>query len=191
MEKEIQPQQPEQSEDYDITMTVSNSMAGQSSMSTMLGSGTSNITSGAGGSYIVTTPATGYTYTIPATLTGAGGGSYYSIGSGVNFSMPPKTNIVSYTDVNGKEIVRINLDGSVTWADGIREDEASKAIAGAMHLATEMKAGITQGVKLRMRDSVFEDLINIAKQKGSLTADDLTYLLEASKIVEKLKGAKD
>jgi len=54
-----------------------------------------------------------------------------------------------------------------------------------------MQAGITHGVKLRMRDSVFADLIEIAKEKGSLTADDLTYLLEASKIVEKLKGGRE
>lgn len=179
---------PEQSEDYDINMsvTVSNSSAGQSSMmGTMMGG------AGGAGSYIVTAPTSGYTYTLPVT-TGIGGGSgYYSIGSGITFSMPPRTSIISFNDANGKEIVRINMDGSVTWADGIKIDEAAEAMSKTMSNAVELQAGITKAVKLRMRDSVFEDIIEIARQKGSLTADDLTYLLEASKIVEKLKGAKD
>ena len=180
---------PEQTEDYDINMsvTVSNSSAGQSStMGTMMGGA-----GGAGGSYIVSAPTTGYTYTLPVTTAIGGGPGYYSIGSGITFSMPTRTNIVSLNDANGKEIVRINMDGSVTWADGIKIDEAAEAMSKSMSNAVELQAGITKAVKLRMRDSVFEDIIEIARQKGSLTADDLTYLLEASKIVEKLKGAKD
>jgi hypothetical protein len=46
-------------------------------------------------------------------------------------------------------------------------------------------------VKQRMRDAVFEELIDMAKSKGSLTADDLTYLQQAAKIMDKLKGIKD
>jgi len=51
-----------------------------------------------------------------------------------------------------------------------------------------MAAGISDRVKYDARDSVFTELINIAKEKGPLSADDLTYFLEASKIMEKLKG---
>lgn len=180
---------PDQTEDYDVNMsvTVSNSSAGQSSMmGTMMGG------AGASGSYIVTAPTTaGYTYTIPTTIPVGGGSGYYTVGSGITFSNPVKTNIVSFHSTDGKEIVRINMDGSVTWADGIKIDEAAEAMSKTMSNAVELQAGITKAVKLRMRDSVFEDIIEIARQKGSLTADDLTYLLEASKIVEKLKGAKD
>lgn len=188
--------------DIEMIITESNSIASQDWMnSTMSGAGSVvssagaggsvSITSGAvGGGYVFSGPTTGYTYTVPSTAM-TGGSGYYSIGSGITFSMPPKTNIVSFNGTDGKEIVRINLDGSVTWADGIKIDEAAEAMARTMTQSTELQAGITKAVKLRMRDSVFEDLIGIAKQKGSLTAEDLTYLLEASKIVEKLKGAKD
>lgn len=41
-----------------------------------------------------------------------------------------------------------------------------------------------------MRDMVFEELIDIAKENGPLSAEELTYILRASKIVEKLKGTK-
>jgi len=90
-----------------------------------------------------------------------------------------------------REIVRLNKDGSVSWAAGIEIDEAAKALSDSIQLSAESAAGIVQGVKLRMRDSVFEDIIGIAREKGALTADDLTYLLEASKIVEKLKSKKE
>ena len=89
------------------------------------------------------------------------------------------------------EIVRLNRDGTITWANGIDVDEAAEAFARSISMGAELQSGVTQGVKHRMRDSVFTDLIEIAKEKGSLTADDLTYLLEASKIVEKLKGGRE
>lgn len=184
-----------QSEDeFDMRVTVSNTSADQSTMASTITGGSivsgGGIVSGAIATLPTTGyPTTGYTYTIP--VTAAGGSGYYSIGSGISFSMPPKTSIVSFTDTSGKEVVRINLDGTVTWSDGIKIDEAAAAMAKSLSLSTELYAGITKAVKLRMRDSVFEDIIEIAKQKGSLTAEDLTYLLEASKIVEKLKGAKD
>lgn len=168
---------PNQTEDYDISVSVdvSSSSAGATSAAGSIG----------------TTCASGYTYILPITSIMGGGSGHYTAGSGITFSTPIKTNIVSFYGTDGKEIVRINLDGSVTWADGIKIDEAAEAMSKTMSNAVELQAGITKAVKLRMRDSVFEDIIEIAKQKGSLTADDLTYLLEASKIVEKLKGAKD
>jgi len=105
------------------------------------------------------------------------------------FTMTLPTNIVTFSKpANNQEIVRLNTDGSVTWANGIDVDAAAEAFGHSLQMGAELKAGISKSVKLKMRDSVFEDLINIAKEKGSLTADDLTYLLEASKIVEKLKG---
>jgi hypothetical protein len=110
-----------------------------------------------------------------------------SIGHGM-FSVPKPTNVISLRNTNGKEIVKVNLDGSVTWADKIDIDASAEAFARSLQLGTARAAGISNAVKLRMRDSVFEDLIKIAKDKGSLTAEDLTYLFEASKIVEKLRG---
>lgn len=132
---------------------------------------------------------------------GGGGGGAYNVGAyhagggvpagGYGYAFnPPTTNIITLS-TGGTEIVRLNTDGTVTWANGIDIDAAAEAFTKAITLGAELQAGITKGVKLRMRDSVFEDLIEIAKNKGQLTAEDLTYLLESSKIVEKLKGGKE
>lgn len=110
---------------------------------------------------------------------------------GITFAPPPPpTSIVTISN-NSKEIVSIKPDGSVVWAHGIDIDAAAEAFSKSISLGVELAAGLTKSTKLRMRDSVFEDLISIAKEKGSLTAEDLTYLLQASKIVEKLKGGKE
>ena len=101
------------------------------------------------------------------------------------------TSVVTFYNGGNSEIVRLNKDGTITWANGINIDEAAESFGKAIALGAEMQSGITAGTKRRMRDSVFADLIDIAKEKGSLTADDLTYLLEASKIMEKLKGGKE
>jgi len=120
----------------------------------------------------------------------AGGGAIGAGGFGsFTINVPPPTHIIQFSNA-GSEIVRLNLDGSVTWANGIDIDAAAEAFGKSLHMSAEIQAGISKAVKLKMRDSVFEDLINIAKEKGSLTAEDLTYLLEASKIVEKLKGGR-
>lgn len=91
----------------------------------------------------------------------------------------------------GKEIVKLTKDGKVEWAGDINIDEAAESFSKAITVGAEISAGITQRVKSKMRDSIFDDLINIAKDKGSLTAEDLTYLLQASKMMEKLKGKFD
>ena len=120
-------------------------------------------------------------------------GIIYSTGYGyASMGVAQQSSVISLRggSTNG-EIVRLNKDGSVTWSDEIAVDAAAEAFAKTLTLGAELAAGITQSVKYQMRDSVFEDIISIAREKGSLTADDLTYLLEASKIVEKLKGPKD
>lgn len=146
------------------------------------------------------------TLTVPATTTstqgnytyssiGAGGGgnitsSQFTIGNGVSciYQQTPPSIISFYSPDTSQEIVKMKLDGSVEWRDDIDIDAAAEAFSRSLILGAEQSAGITQRVKLEMRDSVFKDIINIAREKGSLTAEDLTYLLEASKIVEKLKG---
>lgn len=104
----------------------------------------------------------------------------------ISISQPP--NVISIRGPNNKAIVTIENDGSVTWAGDINIDEAAEAFGRALSLSVEMRAGITSAIKSRIRDSVFEDLISIARDKGSLTAEDLTYLLRSSKIIENLKG---
>jgi hypothetical protein len=97
--------------------------------------------------------------------------------------------IIRLHDLTGKEIVKLTQTGEVIWADpGMNENEAAQAFSRSLEYSGELKAGVSKSVKSRMRDTVFEEIIKIAKQKGSLTADDLTYLLEASKIIERLKS---
>ena len=92
---------------------------------------------------------------------------------------------------SGKEVVRLTTDGSVIWNDEIKIDEAAEALSKSLTMSAEIAAGITTQVKFKIRDNIFNDLISIAKNKGPLTSEDLTYLLGASKIVEKLKDEKE
>ena len=124
-----------------------------------------------------------------ATIT-SGTSTYASPTYTVSNSSLSATPLVIY-DTNNKEIVRLNRDGTVVWARDIDDDEAAAAFSRSLQFGAEISVGITQRVKLDMRDSIFNDLIEIAKSKGPLSADDLTYLLAASKIVEKLKGKNE
>jgi len=125
------------------------------------------------------------------TSAGGGGGGYGGGGyGGFSFNYVPPPHIITFSGNNGT-IVTLNKDGTVTWAQDITVDEAAEAFGKSLSLGAEVAVGITAGVKCRMRDSVFNDLIQLAKEKGSLNAEELTYLLQASKIVEKLKGAKE
>ena len=101
---------------------------------------------------------------------------------------PHISSILALFNSTGNMIVELHNDGSVTWDNEIDISEAAKALTEVLTLTAEQRAGVSTNVKLKMRDSVFNDLIQIAKEKGSLSAEDLTYYLEASKIVEKLKG---
>lgn len=98
------------------------------------------------------------------------------------------TDKLEIIDSKGNSIVTLTDAGEVIWNNNIQVNEATEAFGKSFHLGAEFAAGIKESMKLSVRDSVFKDLISIAKEKGSLTAEDLTYLLEASKIVEKLKN---
>ena len=140
------------------------------------GMGVANLTAAAQVPYNVTTGVA------------VAGANYGTIGSGMSFHTPP--NNIVFTTSSNKEIVRITDKGEVVWANGIQIDEAAEAFGKALTIGVEQRAGITERVKCAIRDKVFNELIEIAKDKGTLTAEDLTYLLEASKIMEKLKGIK-
>jgi hypothetical protein len=122
-------------------------------------------------------------------------GAVASYNSAVSNITPQNPNtsaaMVFYGGSSHKEIVRLNPDGSVTWADGINVPEASQAFERSLRLGAERSAGITYGVKQRIRDAVFEELIEMANSKGTLSVDDLTYLHQAAKIMDKLKGIKE
>jgi hypothetical protein len=115
-------------------------------------------------------------------------GSQYNISNGYTVGFAPPVSTVAFHNGSNQEVVRLNKDGSVTWASGINIDDAADAFAKSIQLGAERSAGITAGVKQRMRDTIFEEMIEMAKIKGTLDADELTYMLSAAKIMDKLKG---
>ena len=135
----------------------------------------------------------GYQYNYHGNIIAAANpNSTYTIGTGVGqFGITQPTSIISLNGINNKEIVRLNIDGSVTWGQDINVDEAAEAFARTLHLSAELAAGVNKKVKSQMRDTVFKEIIELAKVKGTLTLDDLTFMYEASKIMEKLKGGRE
>lgn len=110
--------------------------------------------------------------------------SIYS-GSDSTIGLPP--NDISIRSGN-KEIVKITSSGEVIWADGIKMDEAAKAFSDSIYVGLEMKSGITEATKSRVRNAVFEELIEIAdEQGGSISSEDLKYFLKANIMVDKIK----
>lgn len=89
---------------------------------------------------------------------------------------------------SARTIVTLTKDGDVIWEDDATIDEAAEAFSTALQIGSEMAAGITNKVKQKMRDTVFEEMISLAKEKGSVSAEDLHYLWQAAKIIDKLKG---
>lgn len=146
----------------------------------------------AGGSAIASSNYYG-TYVINGNTTAAGtitvpASGVYSIGNTGFFNS--YNNLISLSN-NGKEILRVEKDGKIIWADDINIDEAAEALSKSLSISIEMKAGINKRIKREIRNSIFEDLISIAKEKGSLSVDELTYLLEGAKIMDKLKGGDE
>ena len=134
-----------------------------------------------------------YNLTAAAAAPAVNIGQNYAIGTGYGGftvgSMQP-TNILVVSNA-GNEIVRVDVNGTVTWKNGIEIDEAAEAFGKAMRLSAELQSGITKKVKAEMRDQVFEEIIEMAKTNGKLTADELTFMYESSKIMEKLKGGRE
>lgn len=100
-------------------------------------------------------------------------------------------NLISISRPDGSEIVHIDENGKVVWKDGINIDAAADAISRSLYVGAERAAKITNNVKQRIRDTVFEEMIYIAKNRGSLSVDELTLMWESAKIMDKLKGGYD
>jgi hypothetical protein len=117
----------------------------------------------------------------------ASGSILKSNGSGTAWAPVPP--FFSISNNSGKELVRITDEGKVIWGEGIEIDEAAEKLTSVISLSAETKAGITKRVKIDLRNSVFEEIIELSKLKnGNLSTEDLTFAYESSKIIEKLKG---
>jgi len=119
----------------------------------------------------------------------------YTVGTGVLGSVYTTTqtaqssSLVSLSN-GGKELVRLERDGTVIWEEGVTIDEAAEAFSKMLRLSAELSAGISYGTKQRMRDAVFQEIVSMAEEKGSLSHEELTFLWQAAKIMDKLKGVK-
>lgn len=99
-------------------------------------------------------------------------------------------NILTIFGNNNVEIVRISNDGAVIWKntpDHNAISEAAEAFSQVLSFSVEKRLNIMGAIKSKMRDTVFKEIIDIAKINGVLTADELTFMYESSKIMEKLK----
>ena len=141
---------------------------------------------------ITNTPAQGtpniLTSTYTTNTTGATNMSIVSsmYGSRIINSSQDSNTLLTLHDSKGTPILSVDKSGVVTWKAGYEIDQAAEAFAQAMQSGVEKSVGITSAIKSRMRDSMFNDLIAIAKEKGPLSAKELEYLLSASKIIEQL-----
>jgi len=91
---------------------------------------------------------------------------------------------------NNTEIVRLNNDGTVSWANGINVDAAAEAFSQSIILSTEMKANITQKVKEELKIDIIKELCAFIKENDINNKDELIYYLESAIIMDTLKGRK-
>jgi hypothetical protein len=140
--------------------------------------GTVNMTSG----YTTTGPTT-MTVNYPwSSMTTAGG---YA-GGATAASIP--TALITLYKKDGSKLLEVTPMGEVVWDGEMDLNEGAEAFSKIVNLGVEVKAGLTQKVKCNIRDAIFNEIIEIAKIKGSLTVEELTLILESTKIMEKLKG---
>lgn len=88
---------------------------------------------------------------------------------------------------NGSEIVRIDNTGIVTWDNNINIDAAAEAFGQAIKMGAEFSAGLTAVKQIEIRNNLFEEIIQVAKEEGPLDADKLAFMLRSCKIMDKLK----
>jgi hypothetical protein len=92
--------------------------------------------------------------------------------------------IHSATDV----MVKVMSDGRIEWNQNYTVDDAARQFSQMLQMSTELACGITTKVKCEIRDSIFEEIIYICDKRGTITADDLRFMHESCKIVDKLKA---
>jgi hypothetical protein len=119
----------------------------------------------------------------------------YGIGSGIsgnapksraNLTVAGKGFCIAIDGEDGEEIVRLRNDGKVVWKNGVQLDEGVKAFSSLLRLGVAESAGVGASVREEIRSQVYADLIAMAKEKGSLTEEDLTFDRDSCILVEKL-----
>lgn len=124
------------------------------------------------------------------------GGAGAGIGNGVsaskyynnkaNITVAGKGFCIAISGEDGEEIVRLRNDGKVVWKNGVQLDEGVKSFSSLLRLGVAESAGVGASVRREIREQVYADLIAMAKEKGSLTEEDLTFDRDSCILVEKL-----
>ena len=109
--------------------------------------------------------------------------------NGYTFSWNSPPYITQFCDHTGKKVVTLENDGSVTWHDTSKTDEAIQNFGNMLTIAAEQKSQITERVKSEIFDQVFEEIYQVFKDKESISCEELRIAYESSKIFRKLQGS--
>jgi hypothetical protein len=174
----------------DLTMSVSNTTS-------FTGTLTSGAMLGTTGSMWINTSnspvsVTNHTGIVNGSYGGGGIGSisasaaskYYN--NKANITVAGKGFCIAIDGEDGEEIVRLRNDGKVVWKNGVQLDEGVKAFSSLLRLGVAESAGVGASVREEIRNQIYADLIAMAKEKGSLTEEDLTFDRDSCILVEKL-----
>lgn len=154
-------------------------------MSTSTNTNGATVTSGStwptvSSSYLISSATPAFTWNMPAS-----GSSYnYSTSTLGTVQVVPS---VTFSDSNNTEYLRITSDGKCIWREDLSNDEAAKRFSDIFQLSKELNAGITKEVKETIRDHVFEEIILACEKRGSMTVEDLRFMYESVKIMDRLK----
>jgi len=123
---------------------------------------------------------------------GVGVSSAKFSGSGIFSSMDHSRisvgagSLITMFNSNNEEVVRLREDGIVIWKHGINIDDATRAFSIALRQGAVVCSGVGAIARTEIRSEIYANLINLAKEKGSLTIDDLTFDRDSCILVEKL-----
>lgn len=111
-----------------------------------------------------------------------------------NLTLSPSGNeyllAISYEDT---EIFRLDYNGKSTWKDGIQVDRAAEAFSRAIQYGITETTGLNKTVRRELRmagwDAAFEEIIRAVEAGRNLDTEELTYMRDAIKILDKLSDS--
>ena len=103
------------------------------------------------------------------------------------YAFEPPSELLVIRNYTNDVLVTLYPDGRVEWADNIEIDEAAAKFSAMLNISPDIIANIKYENKKKIRDSIFEDMIELAKDKN-LTVEDLTCMWHTAKMMDKLRG---
>lgn len=97
-------------------------------------------------------------------------------------------NDLIFTNANGVDIFKINVNGTATWLVEDSYDEAAEIFLQHVNWGIEEKGGIKQS-RMEWEKKITEALKHAAEERGgSITAEELTDVVRKCIMYDKLKG---